>query len=266
MADATITGLFVYPVKSFGGIALSESAVEKRGLKHDRRWMLVDEDGLFMTQRTDTRLALFRTAIEIGELRITSHTGEERCVPFEARGKKRVVRIWKDTCEGVQVCEELDAWLSGQLGTRCSLIYMPDEMIRSTNPEFTIPGDMVGFADGYPVLVVGESSLAELNSKLDAPLPMNRFRANITVKGWEPHEEDGWRKLRVGNLTLRAAKQCARCSVPATDQETGEVGVEPLRALAKYRLKDQKIYFGAYYVPEQCGTLRVGDTIVGNEG
>ena len=261
MAEATILGLHIYPVKSLGGISLSESAVERRGLLHDRRWILADGEGMFMTQRSSPRLALFRTAIDADGLRIISPSGQVLSVPLAAAGPGRSVRVWKDEIEGLLVSEEVDAWLTRELGTNCSLLYMDDDTIRPTNPEFTQPGDIVGFADAYPILVISEASLAALNARLDEPLPMNRFRPNIVLAGCLPHAEDECSRLRMGDLTLRAAKQCARCAVTTTDQATAEVGVEPLRTLAKYRLRDQKIYFGAYFVPEQAGVLTVGQPV-----
>jgi uncharacterized protein YcbX len=139
---------------------------------------------------------------------------------------------------------------------------MPDESLRATNPSYTRPGDIVGFADAYPVLLISDASLGQLNSKLDSPLPMNRFRPNVVVSGWRAHEEDEFAGIRIGELGFRAAKRCGRCSVTTTDQDTGKVGVEPLRTLAKYRLSDQSVQFGAYFVPETGGSIRVGDAIV----
>jgi uncharacterized protein len=261
MSNVEVSGLHIYPVKSLKGITLDRSAVEKRGLRYDRRWMLVDESGQFLTQRSDTKLALIGTSIKPDGLLLTSPCGGSFLVPFCPSGASRIVRVWKDELEAVEVCTEVNNWLSAILELPCSLVYMPDDVVRATNPEFTLPGDMVGFADAYPVLVIGESSLAELNSKLESPLPMNRFRPNIVVIGSAPHEEDSWPGFQIGDVKFRAVKQCARCSVTATDQETGEVGVEPLRTLAKYRLRDQKILFGAYFVPEVEGQVAIGQAL-----
>lgn len=257
----TISDLYVYPVKSVGGVRLGSSAIGKRGLHRDRRWMIVDQDGLFMTQRSDTRLALFRTDISDDGLLLTNATGECRCVPYLPEGDARQVRVWRDTCDAVQVSAAIDEWLSDTLGQKCSLVYMPNESIRATNPEFTEPGDIVGFADAYPVLVIGAASLEELNSRLATPLPINRFRPNIVVSASTPYEEDTWARLQIGEVSMRAAKQCGRCSVTATDQDTGVVGVEPLRTLATYRLSGKTVQFGAYFVPVETGTIHVGDVV-----
>jgi uncharacterized protein YcbX len=257
----SISGLFTYPVKSLGGITLAESPVEKRGLKFDRRWMIVDHEDVFMSQRSDTRLALFRSEFNSEGLILRNQSGDCRLVPFNPEGDRRYVRVWKDTCEAVQVSPEIDDWLSGALGQRCSLVYMPEDSLRATNPEYTSAGDIVGFADGYPILIIGGASLEDLNSRLDQAVPMNRFRPNITVSGSGPYQEDEWSEIRIGGVRLRSAKQCGRCSVTTTDQETGEVGIEPLRTLAKCRLNGQSVQFGAYFVPVETGTIRVGDQI-----
>lgn len=256
-----ISGLFVYPVKSFGGISLNESLVEGRGLQHDRRWMLVNDSGEFMTQRTDTRLALFRTQITHDGLIISDPNSSEIEVPFTLAGAVRTVSVWKDTVEAVQVSEGIDDWFSARLDQRCSLVYMPDSTVRQPNLEYSVEGDRVGFADAFPILVIGEASLADLNGRLEEDLPMNRFRGNIIVSGWEPFEEDRFESLQIGNLKLRAVKPCGRCSVTATNQETGEVGIEPLKTLATYRRGEKNVLFGAYFIPENEAQISVGDCI-----
>jgi uncharacterized protein YcbX len=261
MEQATVSRLFIYPVKSLGGIELNHSNVESRGLTHDRRWMLVDEDGVFMTQRSDTRLALFRTGIKSDGLWIQNQAGESVLAPFSPGGERKSVQVWRDIVEAVQVSPEVDSWFSESLGQRCSLVYMPEDSVRQTSLDFTREGDRVGFADAFPVLVIGEASLGDLNGRLEQALPMNRFRGNIIVQGWDPYAEDRWVRLSIGGLSFRAAKRCGRCSVTATNQDTGEVGVEPLRTLADYRRTDKNVFFGAYFVPECTGNLRIGDDI-----
>lgn len=261
MDQAVISRLFIYPVKSLGGVELQQSEVEFRGLRHDRRWMLVDAEGVFMTQRTDTRLALFRTAIESDGIRLKNHAGESILAPYSPNGDRQSVRVWRDVVEALQVSPEVDKWFSDSLGQRCSLVYMPDDSMRQTSLDFTREGDRVGFADAFPILVIGEASLIDLNSRLEVELPMNRFRGNIIVQGWEPYAEDRWQRLSVGGLELRAAKRCGRCSVTATNQDTGEVGVEPLRTLAEYRRTDKNVFFGAYFVPEGEGSIQTGDEV-----
>jgi len=224
--------------------------------------MLVDQEGVFMTQRTDTRLALFRTAIEPDGLKVVAPSGEVCMAPLEPEGVNRSVRVWKDMCVAIQVSTLIDEWLSEILGRPCSLVYMPEGSLRHTNPAYTSPGDIVGFADAYPVLVASEESLADLNSRMEVPLPMNRFRANIIVSGCEPFEEDTWPNIQIGDVRFRAVKKCGRCQVTTTDQDTAETGVEPLRTLATYRKEGSNVMFGAYFVPETIGCIRVGDEVI----
>lgn len=261
MQKVAITILKIYPIKSFAGFETDSSSVGKRGLSHDRRWMLVDREGVFMTQRSDTRLALFRTEMAEFGLRIVSPDGDRCVAPFIPEGEACKVQVWKSGCDAVRVSSEIDRWLSVKLEKECSLVYMPETSIRETHRDYTLAGDIVGFADAFPVLVISEESLNDLNARLDEALPMNRFRPNIVLSGTSPFGEDGWTRMQIGSLKFRFAKTCGRCSVTATNQETGEVGVEPLKTLAKYRLVGKSVQFGAYFVPEGDGVIRVGDTV-----
>ena len=261
MGDITVSGLRIYPIKSFGGISLEISIVERSGLQHDRKWMLVDQDGRFMSQRSDTRLALFRLHLAPGGFTVSRPDSEQCFVPFETTGQKRLVSVWKSECEALQVSEEVDQWFSDYLNQKCSLVTMPESFQRQTSLDYTQPGDHTGFADAFQVLVAGEASLEDLNSKLSTPVPMNRFRPNIVICGSSPFEEDTWNGFELGGVPFRFAKICGRCAVTATNQETGEVGVEPLKTLAAYRKFDSNVYFGAYFVPENGGEIRVGQKL-----
>ncbi len=262
MSGPSISELYVYPVKSFRGISLSKSLVGARGLQFDRRWMLVDAGGQFMTQRSDTRLALFQTKLESQGILISREGFGSVFVPFDPLGSPRTVTVWRDSVDALQCSDAADAWLSDVLGANCSLVYMPDSTHRQSHLDFTQPGDAVGFADAFQVLVIGEASLGDLNSRLEAPLPINRFRGNVILSGTTPFEEDTWPKVEIAGIPFRAAKKCGRCSVTATNQDTGEVGVEPLRTLAEYRRDGKNVMFGAYYVPEATGEIAVGDAVV----
>ncbi|MGV3617756.1 MAG: MOSC domain-containing protein [Fimbriimonas sp.] len=266
---ARVASLHVYPIKSLGGDALESSAVEPRGLRHDRRWMLVDEEGVFRSQRTIEQMALFRVHLQSDSLRVVGPRGSQFGVPFGAKRETLTVKVWGSEVEAVRVSEEADAWFTEQLERPCRLVYMPDETIRPTHPQFTLPGDHVGFADAMPVLVASQASLDDLNERLkilndplDMPLPMNRFRPNIVVEGTAPYAEDTWKGFTLGGIRFRHAKQCGRCRVTTTNQETGEVGQEPLRTLATYRRGESAVLFGTYYVPEAFGTVAVGDELM----
>jgi len=256
----TVHSLHLYPVKGMRGIDLSESSIGARGLTGDRRWMVVGEDCRFLSQRNLPRLCLFRTGMVDGHLVVEAPGGERFEVPT-ANGPSLEVQVWNDTCLAHHISDEVDAWLTGHLEVPARLVYMPDETVRQTRLEFTQPGDHVGFADAFPVLVASLASLADLNGRLDEPVPMNRFRANIIVDGCGAFEEDTWASFELSGVRMRAAKTCGRCSVTTTDQETAEVGTEPLRTLATYRLQGQAACFGNYFVPENSGTVAVGQEL-----
>ena len=280
-----ISEINLYPIKSLKGISLDSAVVEPRGLQYDRRWMLTDKDGKFLTQREFPRMATIAVRVESGELRVESAAAGEMKIPFEPdSGDLRQVTIWQSVCDGVVYDDEVNQWFSDVLSTPCQLVYMPDDTRRSVNKRFDLGQEIVSFADGYPLLVIGEASLADLNERIaDAdegvrvPLPMNRFRPNIVVTGSEPYAEDNWTRIRVGNAVFRTTKPCERCVVPTVDQQKGEfAGKEPLRTLATYRVaKDvmperfealgvtpNAVLFGQNLIAETPGaTVRIGDEV-----
>ena len=256
----------MYPVKSCRGVAFEEAVLEKRGLRHDRRWMVVDEERQFLTQRTEPRLALVGVRIEGEELRLTSagHGELRLSAPLDGNERTRV-RVWKDEVEAADGGAEAAAWMTEWLGRPARLVYLPDDSVRAVNPKYANAGDRVSFADGFPLLLVTTASLTDLNTKLTEPVPMDRFRPNIVVDGAEPWAEDAWKRLRIGASGLRVAKPCARCVVTTTDQQTGARGVEPLRTLATFRNVGGEVMFGQNAIPENEGVLRVGDAVVIDE-
>jgi len=256
-----VSGLHVYPIKSLGGIALDRSVVERKGLRNDRRWMLVDDEGVFLSQRTFAEMALLKVFHEDGALGVRDREGAPIKIPSVPEGNEVIVTVWKSEVAARHVSATVDEWFSDRLGRAARLVWMPDDFIRPTHPDYTQPGDHVGFADAFPVLVAGEASLVDLNSRLDAPIPMNRFRPNVVLKGTDPYEEDGWTTFTLGGVRYRRAKKCGRCRVTTTDQDTAEVGVEPLRTLATYRREDNVVFFGCYFVPETDGEIEVGDRL-----
>jgi uncharacterized protein YcbX len=257
-----VASLHIYPIKSLGGQALALSPVEPRGLRLDRRWMLVDEEGVFLSQRTIERMALFRVHMGDQELKVTGPSGRQIEVPYVPTQERLTVRVWQSEVKAVRVSDAADAWFTEEMGRSARLVYMPDETIRATHPDFSRPGDHVGFADALPVLVAGEASLADLNARLDLPIPMNRFRANIIVEGSEPYAEDTWEGFTLGGVRFRQAKQCGRCRVTTTDQDTAVVGKEPLKTLATYRRRENSVIFGTYYIPESTGRIASGEELI----
>jgi len=252
-----ISGLVVYPVKSLRGIELTEAIVEPQGLAGDRRWMLIDEESTFLSQRTTPRMCLYHTQLDGGHLTVHAPDGESITIG-EPGGARIRVQVWQDECDALLISPLVDEWFSRQLGTPCRMVYMPDDAIRPANQNYAKPGDRVGFADGFPVLVASEASLEDLNSRLPSPIPMNRFRANILFSGSNAFAEDAWPSFEVGGISFRAAKHCVRCQVTTTNQDTAEIGKEPLTTLATYRREGNGVIFGSYFVPEDRGHLCVG--------
>jgi uncharacterized protein YcbX len=256
----TVSALYVYPVKSCRGVSLTEAAVADRGFAHDREWMVVDTDGRFVTQRVRPALALVVATVDDDGLRLTAPDMPELVVSHASPGSSRPVTVWRDTCLAESAGVRAARWFSDYLGDSFDLVRMPDTTVRRVNPGYAGEGDRVGFADGFPFLLLSEGSLDELNRRLDQPVPMDRFRANIVVAGCDPHAEDTWSRLTVGELVFRAVKPCARCVITTTDQLTGHRGAEPLRTLAGYRKVGNEVLFGQNLVHEGRGVVRVGDS------
>ncbi|HUP29529.1 MAG TPA: MOSC N-terminal beta barrel domain-containing protein [Usitatibacter sp.] len=264
----TVSSLHVYPVKGLKGIDLDAARCTDRGLEHDRRWMVVDSTGTFMTQREHPRMATVWTDIRSGFLELSAPDVGAVAVPLAPPpAATQRVRVWKSVCDALPVSREADQWLTEYLGVDCRLVHMPDASERLSNPEYAGAGKRVGFADGYAYLLIGEASLADLNRRMaergQAPLPMNRFRPNIVLAGSEAYAEDGWKDTRIGSATLRGVKPCGRCQVTTTDQSTGEVrGPEPLATLTTYRDSPEfGVMFGMNFVTVREGTVRVGDAV-----
>jgi len=262
-----VSALNVYPVKGLKGIALQEARCTDRGIEHDRRWMVVDRERQFLSQREHPKMATVWTEIEDDALVLSAPDADEVRLELRPKGRGKLrVQVWRSTCDAVSVSQQADEWLSDYLGMDCALVYMPEESKRFSNPEFAGEAKRVGFADGYAYLVTNDASLADLNARLAAKdhpaLPMNRFRPNIVVHGSTPWVEDDWRVLSLGSAMLRAVKPCGRCQVTTTDQATGEVrGPEPLATLATFRESALGVLFGMNLVALREGTVRVGDPV-----
>ena len=263
MVTLRLTGLTIYPIKSARGIPLEESEVDQFGLRHDRRWMVVNPSGEFLSQRTHPRLALVAPVIDGETLRIIAPEMPPLEVPLHPKDIVRSrVAVWRDFCPASWLGENAAGWFSEFLDCACSLVHMSDSVIRPADPVFAPPGTRVSFADGFPFLLISEESLADLNRRLAHPLPMNRFRPNLVVAGAEPYAEDEWQRIEIGGLPMRVVKPCGRCVVTTTDQATGERGKEPLRTLATYRNRGGEVMFGQNVLHERPGRLRLGDPIL----
>jgi len=261
----TLTDLFGYPVKSLRGERLDRSPVGARGLDGDRRWMIVDENGRFITRRETPGMALFAVRSDDDGLMIDHPDhGQHRVTRPAARAPAIEARVWGDT-----VCVRLgDAaiatYLSRAFGRPVRLVYQGEEGVRPIDPAFSAPGDHVSLSDGYPLLITTHASLAALNAELTVTVPIARFRPNIVVGGTEAWGEDHWRRIRIGDVTFRIAKPSSRCIVTTQQPETGErlEGNEPLATLRRIgRIAKGGVMFGQNAIPENVGTISVGDTV-----
>ena len=253
----------VYPIKSTRRVEVEEAHVHRHGLRGDRRWMVVDEAGMFISQRSEPRLALVRT--RLGEHGVSVEA--PGMVPLDARfpaasERREHVRIWKDAVEARAAEEAASEWFSAFLDRQVRLVYMDDPAARRVDTKYAVNADdSVSFADGFPVLLVSRESLADLNRRLESPVPTTRFRPNLIVEGGGPYAEDAWRRIQIGAVEFFVVKGCARCTITTIDQETAASGKEPLRTLSRFRKRNGEVYFGQNLIPAHEGVVRVGDPV-----
>lgn len=258
MSEIRLSALYRYPVKSLAGHALASGRLDAFGLEDDRRWMVVDREGGFITQREVPEMALISTRLE-GEGLVLQAPGLPPVAvgrPAERAGRVNV-KVWGDRCEARYCGDEVEGWLSGFLGRSCRLVYMADGEVRRVDPRYARPVDRTAFSDGFPLLLISEASLNDLNRRLATPLPMIRFRPNLVVTGCEPYAEDGWSLIRIGGISLRVVKPCARCKITTVDPYTAETGSEPLKTLSGYRRQGNKVLFGQNLLHDAEGELCV---------
>jgi len=263
-----LSEIWIYPIKSLGGIPLKQAQVTDRGLEHDRRWLLIDEDGLFLSQREHPELAIFRPAIEGSFLKV-SHKGQRDSLHislnpvFSEKESKIIATVWDDQIEVYEVSQKASDWFTQLLGFNVRMVYMPDESHRNVDPDYAITGeDINSFSDGYPFLLIGQASLDDLNSRLKVTLPMNRFRPNFVFTGGDAYEEESWKEFTIGGLTFFGVKPCGRCVMTTVDQERGMVsGKDPLLTLSKYRKVGNNVLFGMNLIGPKKGSATVGDEL-----
>ncbi|MDK1474749.1 MOSC domain-containing protein [Streptomyces sp. 549] len=269
MPRPELSALHVYPVKGVRGTSPGEAEVQPWGLAADRRWMVVDADHRQVTQREQPRLALAAAEpLPDGGLELSAPAMPKLRVAVPGDGTGTVtVSVWRDRVPAAPADVGSD-WFSAYLGRPVLLVYLADPRARPVDPEFGREGETVGFADGFPLLVTTTASLEALNELVaegghadEGPLPMDRFRPNLVVSGTQSWAEDGWRRLRVGQVVFRVAKPCGRCVVTTTDQRTARRGREPLRTLARHRRFGSQLVFGQNLVPESTGRVRSGDQV-----
>lgn len=261
MSNLSLSAIYRYPVKSARGHALQEARTDAFGIAGDRRWMLVDERGVFVSQRTMAAMALLEVSPAPDGLLLT-YRGAQLAVATPAPGAAREsVRVWSDQLEGLSADDAANHWLSQRFGVPLRLVYCPDDARRAVDPHYCANGARVAFPDGFPLLVLTQASLDDLNRRLPAPVPMDRFRPNLVISGAEAFDEDRWSRLRIGGVQIDLVKPCSRCAVPSIDQATGERDSSINRVLADFRRRDGQIYFGMNALVPAGARLAVGDAV-----
>lgn len=263
-----LSEIWIYPVKSLAGIRLEKAKVTQRGLEFDRRWMLVDENGVFISQRKHPELALFHPEIEAGFLRISHADSAKGSVHFSLSQKSESVvteevMVWEDSVMAVEVDQQISGWFSEILGFSVRLVYMPEESLRKVDPDYAVTfDDITSFSDGFPFLLIGQASLNDLNSRLENPVPIRRFRPNFVFTGGEAYEEESWREFTIGSIAFYGVKPCGRCVMTTVNPDLGTFeGKEPLYTLSQYRKVGNKVLFGQNVIAKHEGSLSVGDVI-----
>ena len=260
----------IFPIKSLDGYSPASATVEKRGLQHDRRWLITDINGQFMTQRNNGKMTLLRATIEDNVLIIREKAKESNDfkIPIITEGGKLPVTVWDDTVQAALVSKEANEFLSDFLGKEVLLVKMPDATERRVDAQYNLGHDIVSFADGYPFLIIGEASMQDLNDRLDTPLSIRRFRTNFLFSGGQPYQEDGFQNFKIGDVDFIGVKNCARCVLTTRDPDTGVKGKEPLKTLQEYRQKGAKTLFGqnvvwdfAKWSKDFPPEIKVGDEI-----
>lgn len=259
-----LSQITIYPIKSCAGIPLSTAEVKDRGFTMDRRWVLVDDDGLFISQRNTPRLGQVLVSQKDHGLQV-SYPGHAY-LKLELQPTSHIrqqARIWNDQVEGMWLGSECDEWFSKVLEKSVHLIHMSKDIKRPLLKE-RLPQDRpfeVSFADGYPYLLTSQSSLDDLNARLSHPVPMDRFRSNLVVSGFPAFGEDHWKRIRIGTIEFLVVKPCARCLVTTIDQKTGVASREPLQTLATFRRQNGHVMFGMNMVALNSGYVSLNDPV-----
>ncbi len=264
----TLSALHIYPLKSCAPRTLDAAVVQARGLADDRRWMVIDAGGKFVTGRQQPRLTLIAAAPDEGGLQLAAPGMPTLHEPSPSAGGTRIhTAVWGAAVAPLLASDQANAWISTFLGAPCRLVHMDNACVRAVKDKYDgrygEDGDVVSLADAFPLLLISQAALDLLNSKIAQPLPMLRFRPNLVVAGTEPHVEDSWKRIRIGTLEFDVVKPCTRCVFTTVDFEQGKFDPsgEPLRTLKTYRRSPDGITFGQNLIPRSTGTLRVGDAL-----
>jgi uncharacterized protein len=259
-----LSDIRIYPVKSLAGFSLNDALVTRFGLQSDRMLMLVDEDGIFISQRKYPQLALLQTQLDAHAVQVSSPgRGAIKIDVTQFNGNAVAVEVWGDRCYGRVAIPSVNQWFSDFLGFSVRLISYDQQKARASDPKYSKLNDVVSFADGFPLLVISEASLEDLNSRLDKAVSMASFRPNLVVSGCEAYAEDTWTQLKIGEVEFAAVKTCSRCVLTTVDPLTGEKRAdgEPLKTLSRYRRAPGGVMFGMNLIPRSTGQIRVNDRV-----
>lgn len=260
--QAVLAEIYIYPVKSLAGIKVSNWQVNKKGLLHDRKWVLIDSKNRFLSQRHMPKMALIKTQLSDNKLILSTATSGTISLPLNPiNGNDCTLEIWNQQCAAKTTQKEVNDWLSNFLAIECQLVYQPDEVIRSVDPKYALASDQINFPDGFPFLITSKASLDSLNQAMGLQLPMLRFRPNLVISQCHSYAEDSWRELTINQIDFRLPKPCSRCSIPTIDTETGETNKEPLSTLNRLRKWNKRVYFGQNALHSHTGTLATGNIV-----
>ena len=258
MTNIAVSGLSIYPVKSCREIKLNSATVGPFGLENDRRWMVVDEKGFMITQRKVAEMCLINVELTDEGIILKNSSMNKIFVSTPIINQKVIVKVWADECQAYDAGDAAAEWLSTALSQQCRLVYFPYDEFRQVDLVYANQGEKTAFSDGFPLLLISQASLDDLNSRLTTSITMARFRPNIVISGCQPFAEDSWKKIRIGSMTLRIVKACSRCIIPNINIETAKREDEPIKTLATYRKRDRKIFFGQNVIADDLGKLDVG--------
>lgn len=254
----TLSQLAIYPVKSTAQVSLLKATMGPFGLDNDRRWMLVDNNGIMLTQRKYARMCLIQCSFNDNHLTISAPEMQLLTINHEHSTSKVNATVWKDTCSAYDCGDIAANWFSQFLKTPARLVYFPANEIRQVDLNFASKGDITAFSDGFPYLLISQASLDDLNTRLNSSVEMKRFRPNLVISGTDAFAEDNWRKIRIGDITFKLVKPCSRCIIPSINPDTAEKTADVVKTLSSYRKRGNNIYFGQNVIAEGEGNLEVG--------
>ncbi|VAX08622.1 Flavodoxin reductases (ferredoxin-NADPH reductases) family 1 [hydrothermal vent metagenome] len=261
MREIKVSELAIYPVKSLRQIMLNNILIDSLGFKFDRRWMVVDENRRMITQRKKSRMCLIQPILERDSLTLQAVGMPDIKISRSLNSSRQLVTVWEDNCMAEDCGNEAAEWLSKFLETDCRLFFFPEDEFRQVDTHFAQAGERIAFSDGFPILLISQASLDDLNQRLSVPVAMHRFRPNLVVSGCESFAEDNWKMIRIGELNFRIVKPCSRCIIPNIDPDSGRKSAEPTRTLSTFRRRENKIFFGQNVIANGEGQLETGMSV-----